>query len=102
MRLTTNKGRKMKINTVINKFKKIGIEIESNDGRKYQGKSESQIITFWNQNGDVTSLSTCDRSTNDQDRERFIYEDIGYKTFHDSAKAAVEWVLWCDERKRNQ
>jgi hypothetical protein len=87
----------MKTKTVINKFKKVGIEFKQ-DGNKFEAKSETQLITFHDQNGDAVCLGTSDIATNMQDRLDMIYQDIGYKTWHDSVKGAIEWVAMYDER----
>lgn len=89
----------MKTKTVINKFKKVGIEFKQS-GNKFEGKSETQLITFHDQNGDAVCLGTCDLATNYQDRLDHIYHDVSYKTWHESVKGAIEWVQMWDERKK--
>lgn len=92
----------MKTKTVINKFKKIGIEFTERKDRPsiLEAKSETQLITIHSQGDEVATLSTCDAVTNYEDRLNYIYTDCSYKTFHDSAKSAVEWVQEWDARNK--
>jgi len=96
--LRTNKGLKMKTKTVINKFKKIGIEFKENDNGVLIANSETQEIRLYDQDGTVATLSTSTLATLNSDVDAHIYTDCSYRTFHDSAKSAVEWVQRYDNK----
>lgn len=87
----------MKTTTVISKFKKVGIEFKL-ERTTFRAQSKTQLISFHDQDGDAICLSTSKLSTLEKDQESQTYEDISYRTYHESVKTAIEWVQRQDNK----
>ena len=81
----------MKTKSIINKFRKAGIEF-TNKGRSYSATHNGILVTFNDQDGSVIVLHTTNAKTYEADSLCFAYTDCGYGQFHETMKSALQAV----------
>ena len=85
----------MKTINLIKKLNKAGIEVKAIESRnnRYEGKTKSQVINFYDQDGEATCISCYDLSMTEEEKMNYSYQDCSYRTYFDTAKHLIEWVL---------